>query len=135
MLNQPKLTLQNRTPSPKHDTACSVVQSPEPIYMHGQAYLSKQPLWCEAGDCHLAHGRSWARVPATVGALHAIFFSTLPSPLGRFILHLPHHPRGRLGLNKPKRKLHVMFVLHFSTLTRWAVYEAFQLQSMYSRCH
>ena len=58
--------------------------------------LFEQPPWRAAGDPRLARGRSWVRAPAPVGALHMLFFSTLPSFLLReivFFSHLPHQPR------------------------------------------
>ena len=82
------LLIQNHTKyynrlSSKH-TAHAVAKSPEPIYRHGNACLSKQPSWYAAGDSPLAHGRYQVRAPA--GMLHTIFFSTLPSfPLGEIV--------------------------------------------------
>ena len=70
--------------SPKH-AAHGVVQSIYPIYRHGKACLSKQPPWRAAGDPRLTRGRSRVRAPPPAGALHALFFSTLPSFL------LPSH--------------------------------------------
>ena len=63
--------------SPKH-AARGVAQSPYPIYRHGKACLSKQPPWRAAGDPRLARSRSRVRAPGPEGALHALFFSTLP---------------------------------------------------------
>ena len=79
--------------SPKH-AARGVVQSPYPIYSHGNAYLSKQLLLRAAEDPRLAHDRSWVRAPAPVGALCALFsLPSLPSSLGRqYFSHLPYHP-------------------------------------------
>ena len=55
--NAPKSYKISQKLSPKH-AARGVEQSPYPIYSHGKAYLSKQLLWCAAGDPCLARGRS-----------------------------------------------------------------------------
>ena len=63
----------------KH-TAHGVAQSPEPIYRHGRACLSKQLPWRAAGDSSLARGRPRVRALAPAGALHMIFSPpSLPS--------------------------------------------------------
>ena len=90
--------------SPKH-AARGIAQSPYPTYRHGKACLSKQPPWRAAGDPRLARGRSQVRAPGPVGALRALFFSTLPSFLLREIVFFrtfpttPVKPVVRLGLN------------------------------------
>ena len=83
--------------SPKH-AARGVAQSPYPIYRHGKASLSEQPPWRAAGDPRLARGRSRVRAPGPAGALHTLFFSTLPSFLLREIVFFaPSPPNPRLG--------------------------------------
>ena len=88
--------------SPKH-AAHGVAQSTYPIYRHGKACLSKQPPWRAAGDPRLARSRSRVRAPGPAGALHTLFFSTLPSFLLReisFFHTFPTNPAKVLGLNQ-----------------------------------
>ena len=119
--------------SPKH-AARGVAQSPYPIYRHGKASLSEEPPWRAAGDPRLARSRSRVRAPGPARALHALFFSTLPSFLLREIVfsHLPHPTHGRVKtsclfcwrcqhitkeidlydwLFKISNKLHIVFVI------------------------
>ena len=88
--------------SPKH-AARGVAQSPYPIYRHGKACLSKQPLWRAAGDPRLAHGRSPVRAPGPAGALRALFFlhpPFLPPSGDSFFRTFPTKPTKVLGLKK-----------------------------------
>ena len=81
--------------SPKH-AAHGVAQWPYPIYRHGKACLSKQPPWRAAPDPRLARGRYRVRAPGPAGALHTLFFSTLPSFLLReIVLFAPSPPNPR----------------------------------------
>ena len=83
---------------PKH-AARGVAQSPYPIYRHGKACLSKQPLWRAAGDPRLARSRSRVRAPGPAGALCALFSPpSLPSSFGRVFSHLPHQTCGKVKL-------------------------------------
>ena len=89
---------------------------PYPIYRHGKACLSKQPLWCAAGDPRLARGRSWVRAPGPAGALHALFFfSTLPSFLLREIvfLHLPHQTHESVRVNQIEKNYPFLYSFYF----------------------
>ena len=81
--------------SPKHAPR-GAAQSPYPIYSHGKACLSKQ-----AGDPHLARGRSSIRAPASTGKLRALFSPpSLPSSFRRYFFpHLPHYPRESVRVN------------------------------------
>ena len=87
--------------SPKH-AAHGVTQSTYPIYRHGKTCLSKQPPWRAAGDPRLARGRSRVQAPGPAGALHMLFFSTLPSfllrEIGCFFRTFPTNPAKVLGL-------------------------------------
>ena len=71
------------------------------ITLHNLYYLSKQLPWRAAGDPRLARGRSrvWAQTPA--GVLCAFFLHPpfLP-PSEEFFLHLPHHPRESVRVNR-----------------------------------
>ena len=69
------------------NTAHMVLRNlPYPIYSHGKAYLSKQLLWCAAGNPHLARGRSRVRAagalfsPPSLPPPWDFFFAPPPPP-------------------------------------------------------
>ena len=81
--------------------AHGVAQSPNPIYRHGKACLSKQPPWRAAPDPRLARGRSRVRAPGLAGALHALFSPpSLPPSGDSFFRTFPTKPMEVLGLSR-----------------------------------
>ena len=91
------LTPQNRTKTIFKTRARGVAQSPNPIYRHGKACLSKQPPWRAAGDPRLARG--WSS-PGPGGCAARAYFLHPPflPPSGSFFRTFPTKPKDTLGL-------------------------------------